>query len=213
MDRALNNVLAGEQRGATHQETALALLGQVGRYIYSLGPHLPWLHVPWFYTSSALLTMASRTLSSGEHFPCTWRGSPWRVEYSALNTTMALLEQVGGVAWLAYFTSTMVQLVTNMNHLEELARAKIGRVATFCRHARIPTELAWRVNAHLEHVLLAKKVDLDTNELLAELSAPLRGEVALHRCHAFLLNPKFMGILGYDSEDENSVEQGMFIKA
>ena len=116
------------------------------------------------------------------------------------------------MAWLAYFTSTMVQLVTNMNHLEELARAKIGRVATFCRHARIPTELAWRVNAHLEHVLLAKKVDLDTNELLAELSAPLRGEVALHRCHAFLLNPKFMGILGYDSEDENSVEQGMFIK-
>ena len=103
--------------------------------------------------------------------------------------------------------------MTNMNHLEELARAKIGRVATFCRHARIPTELAWRVNAHLEHVLLAKKVDLDTNELLAELSAPLRGEVALHRCHAFLLNPKFMGILGYDSEDENSVEQGMPIEA
>ena len=117
------------------------------------------------------------------------------------------------MAWLAYFTSTMVQLVTNMNHLEELARAKIGRVATFCRHARIPTELAWRVNAHLEHVLLAKKVDLDTNELLAELSAPLRGEVALHRCHAFLLNPKFMGILGYDSEDENSVEQGTSIEA
>jgi hypothetical protein len=28
-------------------------------------------------------------------------------------------------------------------------------------------------------VLLAKKIDLDTNELLAELSAPLRGEVAL----------------------------------
>ena len=38
--------------------------------------------------------------------------------------------------------------------------------------------------------------------------------MALHRCHAFLLNPKFVGILGYDSEDvENSVEQGMFIKA
>ena len=65
VDRALNNVLAGEQRGATHYETALALLGQVG-----------------------------------------------------------------GVAWLAYFTSTMVQLVTNMNHMEEVARAKIGRVAT-----------------------------------------------------------------------------------
>ena len=64
-------------------------------------------------------------------------------------------------------------------------------------------------------MLLAKKIDLDTNELLSELSAPLRGEVALHRCHAFLLNPKFMGILGIqgDSEEENSVEQGMFIKA
>jgi hypothetical protein len=37
--------------------------------------------------------------------------------------------------------------------------------------------------------------------------------VALHRCHAFLLNPKFMGILGYDSEEENSVEQGEPIEA
>ena len=36
--------------------------------------------------------------------------------------------------------------------------------------------------------------------------------MALHRCHAFLLNPKFMGILGYDSEDENSVEQGMLVE-
>ena len=42
-----------------------------------------------------------------------------------------LCGQVGGVAWLAYFTSTMVQLVTNMNHMEEIARAKIGRDATF----------------------------------------------------------------------------------
>lgn len=37
--------------------------------------------------------------------------------------------------------------------------------------------------------------------------------MALHRCHAFLLNPKFMGILGYDSEEENSVEQGEPIEA
>ena len=33
------------------------------------------------------------------------------------------------------------------------------------------------LSMHASQVLLAKKIDLDTNELLAELSAPLRGEV------------------------------------
>ena len=33
-----------------------------------------------------------------------------------------------GVVWLAYFTSEMVQLVTNMNQRDELARSKISRV-------------------------------------------------------------------------------------
>ena len=34
------------------------------------------------------------------------------------------------------------------------------------------------MRTHASQVLLAKKIDLDTNELLAELSAPLRGEAA-----------------------------------
>ena len=83
------------------------------------------------------------------------------------------------MAWLAYFTSEMVQLVTHMNQRDELARSKISRVEGFAHHARLPYELNLRVKKHLEHVLLATKIDLDTNELLAELSAPLRGEVAL----------------------------------
>ena len=66
---------------------------------------------------------------------------------------------------------------------------------------------------HASQVLLAKKIDLDTNELLAELSSPLRGEVALQRCHAFLFNPKFAAILGFDSSDATgSMGQAMFIK-
>ena len=61
--------------------------------------------------------------------------------------------------------------------------------------------------------MLRKKLDLDTNELLAELSSPLRGEVALQRCHAFLFNPKFAAILGFDSLDATgSMGQAMFIK-
>ena len=80
-------------------------------------------------------------------------------------TALALAGQLAAVAWLAYFTSTMVQLVTNMSASSELARSKIGRVSAFCRHARIPVELNRRVKAHLEHVLLAKKLALDTNEL------------------------------------------------
>jgi len=39
-------------------------------------------------------------------------------------------------------------------------------------------------------VLLAKKIDLDTNELLAELSAPLRGEA-----RAYLYNPEPIALI------------------
>ena len=99
-----------------------------------------------------------------------------------LTLTRSVLGQLMGVAWLAYFTSEMVQLVTNMNQRDELARSKISRVEVFAHHARLPSELNLRVKKHLEHVLLAKKIDLDTNELLAELSAPLRGEVGACTC-------------------------------
>ena len=61
--------------------------------------------------------------------------------------------------------------------------------------------------------MLRQKLDLDTDELLAELSSPLRAEVALQRCHAFLFNPKFAAILGFDSLDATgSIGQAMFIK-
>ena len=95
---------------------------------------------------------------------------------------LALFGVLGGTLWLAYFTSTMVQLVTSIDLEMERARAKIGRVAIFSKHAALPSELDTRVRAHLEHVLLAKRLSLDTAELLAELSPPLRSEVALHRC-------------------------------
>jgi hypothetical protein len=39
-------------------------------------------------------------------------------------------------------------------------------------------------------VLLAKKIDLDTNELFAELSAPLRGEA-----RAYLYNPEPIALI------------------
>ena len=55
--------------------------------------------------------------------------------------------ELSGVAWLAYFTSNMVTLVNSMNRQEEYARAKIGRVAVFCRHAGISPDLNQRVKA------------------------------------------------------------------
>ena len=64
------------------------------------------------------------------------------------------------MAWLAYFTSNMVTLVSSMNQQEEYARAKIGRVAFFCRNAGISPDLNQRVQARslftapsLSHVL------------------------------------------------------------
>ena len=51
------------------------------------------------------------------------------------------------MAWLAYFTSNMVTLVNSMNRQEEYARAKIGRVAVFCRQSGISPDLNQRVQA------------------------------------------------------------------
>ena len=51
------------------------------------------------------------------------------------------------MAWLAYFTSNMVTLVNSMNRQEEYARAKIGRVAVFCRQSGISPDLKQRVQA------------------------------------------------------------------
>jgi len=152
-DRGLNTVLGGESRGGTHEELFWSVLG---RLTLSLSLHQAV--YPGRATVALTLTLT-------------------------LTLTRSVLGQLMGVAWLAYFTSEMVQLVTNMNQRDELARSKISRVEVFAHHARLPSELNLRVKKHLEHVLLAKKIDLDTNELLAELSAPLRGEVGLHCCH------------------------------
>ena len=53
------------------------------------------------------------------------------------------------MAWLAYFTSNMITLVSSMNQQEEHARAKIGRVAFFCRNAGISPDLNQRVQAFI----------------------------------------------------------------
>ena len=53
---------------------------------------------------------------------------------------------------------------------------------------------------------------LSTDALLAELSGPLCAEVALHRCSSFLLNKKFLDILG-GSGREDDASQAKFIKA
>ena len=57
--------------------------------------------------------------------------------------------ELSGVAWLAYFTSNMVTLVSSMNQQAEYARAKIGRVAFFCRNAGISPDLNQRVQAFI----------------------------------------------------------------
>eukprot|EP00966_Prymnesium_polylepis_P036472 846223-Prymnesium_polylepis.1 len=63
---------------------------------------------------------------------------------SVPQVALALFGVLGGTLWLAYFTSTMVQLVTSIDLEMERARAKIGRVATFCKHASLPNELDTR---------------------------------------------------------------------
>ena len=45
-------------------------------------------------------------------------------------------------------------------------------------------------------MLIVRKLDFDWEHLLCELSEPLRAEVSLQRCHAFLMNQKLRGLLG-----------------
>ena len=101
-----------------------------------------------------------------------------------------------GLLWLAYFTSEMVEMVTSANESEEHARQKITRVAAYMREERIPADLVGRCRRHLTTVLLHRRLALsDSADLLSELSAPLRAEVALHRCHRVVLSPKFVAIV------------------
>ena len=58
---------------------------------------------------------------------------------------------LGGTVFLAYFTSTMVQLVSNLNLEQEAAAAKIGRVETFCKGSKLPAEVSRRIRAHTCH--------------------------------------------------------------
>ena len=109
---------------------------------------------------------------------------------------LGLVGLLGGIVWLAYFTSTMVHLVTTLNQSSERALEKISAIKTFCQHANLTPELRGRVMSHLEYVLLVRKLDFDWKKLLFELSEPLRAEVSLQRCKSFLLNPKFIGIMG-----------------
>ena len=53
-------------------------------------------------------------------------------------STLGLL---GGTAALAYFTSTMVTLVTSLNQADERARQKIIRVGQHLSNTRIPASL------------------------------------------------------------------------
>ena len=69
---------------------------------------------------------------------------------------------------VATFTSRIVEILTSTNHYESQLRQKIGRVATFCRQARIPPALQQRVRKHLEHVMLRRRIELSTDALLAE---------------------------------------------
>lgn len=74
-------------------------------------------------------------------------------------------------------------MVKSANEMEEAARQKIARVTTAMHDARVPTHLIRRCRRHLTTVLLHRRLALDTRDLFAELSAPLRAEYCLHRCH------------------------------
>lgn len=84
---------------------------------------------------------------------------------------------------------------------DTIARQKILRVAEHLRDAGIPQQLQDRVQRHLRTVLIFKRIAINTDELLRELSGPLRAAVALHRCQSLLMSPKFVSLLVGDGTE------------
>ena len=88
-----------------------------------------------------------------------------------------------------------------------LTRRLIGQVREFMTNAKLPHELQRRVKSHLDHVLLRRKHPPDMEELLRDLSQPLRAEIALRRCHLLVLNPKVVAIFGTEGRvDPNFIK-------
>ena len=75
----------------------------------------------------------------------------------------------------------------------------------------MPAGFQARVQQHLQTVLLSRKMVLNTDELLRELSGPLRDAVALHRCQSLLMSPNFISLLVDDAEESNTIDRN-FIK-
>jgi CRP-like cAMP-binding protein len=103
-------------------------------------------------------------------------GTHGETDIEILISTIGLLL---GTSLLAYFTSRIVEILTSTNHFEQMMRQKIGRVQNYMHSAQLPAELVARCTAHLQHFMFSTALTTDTAELLRELSAPLRAEVAI----------------------------------
>eukprot|EP00324_Dicrateria_rotunda_P001380 CAMPEP_0206166166 /NCGR_PEP_ID=MMETSP1474-20131121/23088_1 /ASSEMBLY_ACC=CAM_ASM_001110 /TAXON_ID=97495 /ORGANISM="Imantonia sp., Strain RCC918" /LENGTH=692 /DNA_ID=CAMNT_0053570009 /DNA_START=131 /DNA_END=2209 /DNA_ORIENTATION=- len=161
--------------------------------LYAPGSPLPLPEGPWYtwpnYARYARAFDRAMLIFIGE-------GVHGETHLEVLYSCLGLLL---GTVFLAYFTSTMVTLVTLLNQAEEAARMKVVQVSDFLTSSNLPPDLCRRVDDHLHAVLVSRKIQLDTTDLLGELSEPLLAEVALHRCQELLKSPTFLALLVGDS--------------
>ncbi|KAL1515913.1 hypothetical protein AB1Y20_002527 [Prymnesium parvum] len=113
-----------------------------------------------------------------------------------------------GTASIAYFTSKLVSIVASVNEAVEAAHTNITRAAEYLTQSRLPPPLQRRVREHLQAVLLEKRLVLTPQQLLCELSPPLRSEVDLERCTPLLRSPTFSSLLA----DERGAYDPHFLK-
>ena len=157
-----------ERRRFVGSGTRLAMLGGVSL----VGLHL-YACVTWLVSASlaadlrpSWLAVQAAGEAAGQH-PMEWPS--WAKYVRSLDRALLIVtgegrrgdthEEVaigfvgllGGTVFLAYFTSTMVQLVANLNLEQEAAAAKIGRVETFCKGSKLPAEVSRRIRAHTCH--------------------------------------------------------------
>jgi len=78
-------------------------------------------------------------------------GEPNSVE-TDLEVAIACVGLLAGTAFIAYFTSSLVAIVTSLNQAQEAALQKLNQVGEFLADARLPTELTDRVLSHLQTV-------------------------------------------------------------
>jgi potassium channel len=96
-----------------------------------------------------------------------------------------------GVTVFAYFMGAMGQMLSKMNSSETVISAYLSDLDDFLRRNKVPPALTNRTTAFMRYVLHRKPLHA-SDQLLSDLSTPLRTEIVLHMHRETIRNVPFL---------------------